>query len=195
MTDYKANSHRSKADAEKKKVEKVVKGRVRTKKKSNVSRFADVFVSEDVSNVKSYIVMDVIIPAIKDAVANAVKDGIDMILFGKTDTKKKKSSAGYVSYRDYSKHDDRHHSSRGGNLRSVDEVIFDTKDEALEVLDRMDELIETYEVVSVADFYDLVGITCDYTDNNYGWTTIKGVNPVRARYGYILSLPKARPID
>ena len=59
----------------------------------------------------------------------------------------------------------------------------------------MDGMLETYGVVSVADMYDLVGITCNYTDNKYGWTNLRNAEPVRVRDGYMLKLPKAGPID
>lgn len=54
MEDYRANSHKAKAEAKEaaeKKVDKVVTGNVKRKKKSEVSKFKDVFISEDVSNV------------------------------------------------------------------------------------------------------------------------------------------------
>ena len=47
------------------KIESVVSGKVKTKKKSEMSKFKNAFISEDVSNVKDYIFMDVLIPAIK----------------------------------------------------------------------------------------------------------------------------------
>ena len=101
-----------------------------------------------------------------------------------------------VSYRDYSSassRDDRPARTRSGY--SYDDVILDTRGEAEEVLTRMDELIETYGVVSVADLYDLVGVTCNYTDNKYGWTNIRNAEPIRVRKGYMLKLPKAIPIE
>ena len=58
----------------------------------------------------------------------------------------------------------------------------------------MDELIETYGIVSVADLYELVGVDGEYTDNDYGWTNIRNADVVRTRDGYLLSLPKAMPI-
>ena len=82
MEDYKSNSHKAKAEAKEaaeKKVNKVVTGNVKRKKKSEVSKFKDVFISEDVSNVKTYIFLDVLVPAIKKAVSDIVKDGIDMM--------------------------------------------------------------------------------------------------------------------
>ena len=90
MTDYKSNSHRAKETAlktaatEKKKVEKVIKGKAKTRKKTGASKLADVFISEDAKNVKSYVIMDVLIPAAKKAISDIVRDGIDMILYGET---------------------------------------------------------------------------------------------------------------
>lgn len=40
--DYKPNSHKYKEEMKEKKVEKVVKGKVRRKKKSSMTKFADV---------------------------------------------------------------------------------------------------------------------------------------------------------
>ena len=70
----------------------------------------------------------------------------------------------------------------------------ETSGEAEEVLSRMDELIDTYGVVSVADLYDLIGKSCEYTDNKYGWTNIRNAEPIRVYNGYMLKLPKALPI-
>ena len=60
----------------------------------------------------------------------------------------------------------------------------------------MDELIATYGIASVADWYDLVGADSDYTDNNYGWTDIQSATIVRTRNGdYMIKMPKAFPLD
>ena len=203
--DYKPNSNRYKkeqnnAPAERKRVEKVVTGKVRTKKKSEISKLKDTFISEDVSNVKSYIVMDVLIPAAKKAISDIVRDGIDMILYGDTRGRRGGSSSGasYVSYRSYSdrdRRDDRRESSRTRVGYDYDDIILESRVEAEEVLQRMDELIETYGIVSVADLYDLVGKSCNYTDNKYGWTNIRNAEPVRVRDGYLLKMPKAAPIN
>ena len=203
--DYKPNSNRYKkeqnnAPAERKRVEKVVTGKVRTKKKSEISKLKDTFISEDVSNVKSYIVMDVLIPAAKKAISDIVRDGIDMILYGDTRGRRGGSSSGasYVSYRSYSdrdRRDDRRESSRTRVGYDYDDIILESRVEAEEVLQRMDELIETYGIVSVADLYDLVGKSCNYTDNKYGWINIRNAEPVRVRDGYLLKMPKAGPIN
>lgn len=200
--EYKSNSHRSKegkteALTDRKKVEKVVHGKVRTKPKSGVSKITDIFISEDIANVKSYIVMDVLVPAVKKAISDIVRDGIDMILYGESRGRKSSSASGYVSYRDYSRSDDRDRfrDSRSRSSYAHDDIVLDSRGEAEEVLTRMDELIDTYGNVSVADLYDLVGKSSEYTDNKYGWTNIRNAEPIRVRDGYMLKLPKALPIN
>lgn len=197
--EYKPNSHRYKegkteALTDRKKVEKVVHGKVRTKPKSGVSKLTDVFISEDAANVKSYIVMDVLVPAVKKAISDIVRDGIDMILYGESRGRRSSSASSYVSYRDYSRSDDRGRDSRTRSGYTHDDIILDSRGEAEEVLTRMDELIDTYGNVSVADLYDLIGKSCEYTDNKYGWTNIRNAEPIRVRDGYMLKLPKALPI-
>ena len=197
--EYKPNSHKFREGQTEaltdKKIEKVVRGKVKTKPRSGMSKITDVFISEDASNVKSYIVMDVLVPAVKKAISDIVRDGIDMILYGESRSRKSNSSS-YVSYRDYSRSDDRDRfrDSRTRSGYNHDDIILESRGEAEEVLTRMDELIDTYGVVSVADLYDLIGKSCEYTDNKYGWTNIRNAEPIRVRDGYMLKLPKALPI-
>ena len=200
--DYKPNSHRfkeeqAKAPAERKKVEKVVRGKVKTKPKSGASKLADVFLSEDAGNVKSYILGDVIIPAIKKMISDVVKNGIDMFMYGETRDRRTSYSSSYVSYRDYSKREDDHRRDSGPRYRpgyTHEDIVLETRGEAEEVLTRMDELIDMYGAVSIADMYDLLGKSCAYTDNNYGWLNIRNAEAVRVRDGYMLKLPKAVPL-
>ena len=72
--------------------------------------------------------------------------------------------------------------------------MLESRGEADAVLSRMDEIMEEYDIVRVADLYDLVGITGDYTDNKYGWTNIRDAKVVRVRDGYKIQLPRAMPL-
>lgn len=196
MEEYKSNSHKSK-DEEKKAIAKVVTGEVKTKKKNEVQKFADTFISEDIANVRSYILMDVLVPALKKAISDVVTNGIDMILYGEPGRTKKSTTASKVSYRSYydrtSDRDDYISSRRRGF--EYEDIILETRGEAEEVLMRMDELIDTYGIVSVGDLYDLVGIQGDYTVNKYGWTNIRNAQVIRVRDGYMIKLPKALPLN
>ena len=55
----------------------------------------------------------------------------------------------------------------------------------------MEELLERFDVVSVADLFDMAGISCNYTDNKYGWTDLRNARVERVRDGYIINLPRA----
>lgn len=201
MTDYKPNSHKSKAEetaTEEKRAKKVVSGKVTTKE-NNTRKFAGLIVSEDASKVKSYVVLDVLIPAIKKAISDIVTDGIDMILYGESRGKKSRSSGG-VSYRSY--YDDRGRSGRdrGGREASLsrfdyDDIVFDTRGDAELVREQMVDILDQYGMVTVADMYDLAGLTVPYTASKYGWFNIRTSEVTRIHNGYILKLPKAMPID
>lgn len=199
--EYKPNSHKFKEKqeaelSERKKLDKVVKGKVTTIPRSKSSKIADIFISEDIANVKSYILMDVLVPAVKKAISDIVREGIDMILYGGSGRGKSTVNASYVQYTSYSDKDNRSsgYVSNPSSRYDLDDIVFEHRREAEEVIARMDELIDVYKVVSVADLYDLIGKTCDYTGNKYGWTNIRNAEPVRVRNGYALKLPKPLPI-
>ena len=202
MENYKPNSHKSKEENktlpdEREKLEKVIKGTVKTKK-NEMRKLRDVFISEDVKSVKSYILMDVLVPAIKDAIEDIVTNGIRMVLRGETSARKS-SSASKISYNriyDSKINNDRFARDSSPSIRySYDDIILESRGEAEDVITRMEEIIEEYGFVRVADLYDLVGITGDYTDNKYGWTSIRSAEPVRVRNGYMLRLPRAVPLN
>lgn len=194
MEEFKPNSHKSKelAPVPEKKVEKIVQGTVKSKKKNGINRLKDNFISEDAVNIKTYVVMDVLIPAVKKAICDIVKNGVDMILYGESGRSNRRPSE-YVSYdrRYLDRGDARFYNADRARIGySYNDIILETRGEAEDVLARMDELIELYGMVSVADLYDLVGITGNYTDNKYGWTNIRNAEPVHVRDGYMLRLPK-----
>lgn len=194
MEEFKPNSHKSKelTPVPEKKVEKIVKGTVKSKKKNGIDKLKDNFISEDAANIKTYVVMDVLIPAVKKAICDIVKNGVDMILYGESGRSNRRPSE-YVSYdrRYLDRGDPRFYKADRARIGySYDDIILETRGEAEDVLARMDELIEIYGMVSVADLYDLVGITGNYTDNKYGWTNIRNAEPVHVIDGYMLRLPK-----
>lgn len=200
METYKPNSHKFKAEqkaltAEEKKVEKVVSGTAKLKKKSELGKFARIFISDDVKNVKEYIIMDVLIPTAKKAIMGA----IDMALNGGNIGYNGRSSTSKVSYRNYydARRDDRHsyNETRTRTRFDYDDIIFETRAEVEAVRDQMEEIIDRYGFVTVADFYDMADLSAPYTSNKYGWMNIRNAEPVRVRDGYILKLPKASPID
>lgn len=197
MDEYKSNSHKSRQnqndDIPEKKVEKVVSGSVKSKKKNGLQKITNVFVPEDADDVKSYIFEDIVVPAVKDIILDAVRAflGVNGTSRGRSSTSSK------ISYRKYYDDRDRRDSAptRTRTGYDYDDIILETRGEAEDVLERMEELIDMYQLVSVADFYDLVGVSGNYTDNKYGWTNVRNASVVRVRDGYMIKLPKALPLN
>lgn len=194
MEQYPPNYHGYKEESEKKdkKVEKVVTGAVRTRKKSELRKLGDIFLADDITNVKSYILNDILIPAIKDG----IEDVVHLLLRGESGRGRKSTPGSKVSYRAYyDRERDRREPPRQRGGYDFDEVVIGSRGEAEDVLSRMDDLIDMYKVVSVADFYDLVGMSCDYTANKYGWSNIRNAQVVRVRDGWVIKLPRPVPVE
>lgn len=197
MENYKPNSNRfkeeQKKETSKKNVQKVITGSAKIKKKSETRKFADLFLPEDVSSVKSYIVMDIVLPAIK----SIVSDTVNAFLYPNGGAPKK-NGASRVSYSRYynDRNDRREPVSRTRNNFDYDDILFDSRGDAEAVLSSMDDIISQYGVVSVGDLYDLAEIsTHNYMVNNYGWTDIRSASAVRVRDGYVLKLPRPLPLN
>lgn len=203
MSDYKPNSHKYKEEkkdaVEERKIEKVVTGTAKLKKKSEIRKFTNVFVSEDASSVKSYIFADVFVPAIKKLVSDIVRDGIDIILYGGKGSGKSSSGSSKISYRNYYDRRDDYRSyndSRPKARFDYDDILFESRGEAEAVRDQMEDVIGRYGYVTIADMYEMANLSAPYTSNKYGWMNIRSAEIVHARGGgYIIKLPKAAPID
>lgn len=196
--DYKPNSNRFKEQqkeaVEKKKIEKVTTGKVKIRKKSGLQKMAGAMFAEDAEKVKSYILMDVIIPTIADGVVDVLKKSIDAI-FGRKSSSNR-SIASKINYRSYYDTPDRVETkNRSKGVYDYDDIVFDSRGEAEEVLSAMDDLVELYGNVSVSEFYDLAGVSSEYTSNKYGWTDIHTAKIVRiSGDGYMIKLPRAIPL-
>lgn len=201
---YKSNAHKLK-DQEKlpeKRVEKVISGVAKKKKKSEIRKFTDIFIAEDLGVVKDYLLNDVLIPVTKKAISDLFTDGIAILLYGQRGKSGKSGNASKYSYSKcfdegdrYDKKDSRIMNRRG--IYSYDDVIIPSRGEAEEVLTRMEELIDRFDNVSVADLCEMVGITGSHTDYKFGWTDIRDIKSARVervRDGYMLNLPRPRAL-
>lgn len=199
--DYTPNSHAYKekqkqAAAEEKKFQPVVSGTAEAKKKSGVSKIASVFISEDVSNVKDYIVQDIVVPTIKKGILGA----IDMILNGGNGAySERRSQAPKISYRTFydDPYDRRRREERPRTPTRFDSetITYTTRGDAEAVLDQMFDAVKRYGLVTVGDMYDLSRLEPPHTSNKYGWYSLRGAKTIRVPGGFVIDLPPAEPID
>jgi hypothetical protein len=195
---------------EPKRVEQVVVSKVSRRKKPLSKRFTEMFIGGDAQTVGQFIMFEVILPALKDTIADVVSQGIEKMLYGEARSSSRRVGGrpsgqnGYVSYNRYStgstppgrREDPRRPMSRQSRAtHNFDEIILATRPEAEEVIDRLFDLVSRYEQATVSDLYNLVGVSGNYTDEKWGWTDLRGAGATRVRNGYLLDLPRPEHLD
>lgn len=197
MEEYKPNSNLSKEKMPKKVVESVVTSDVKVRKKNGFARFASELIQEDVRSVKSYIFMDVLLPSLKKAISDIVRNGVDMLLYGKTGVSRGSVIGETVSYRSYYKNANVPQRRPTAYFGDFSDLVFINRGEAEAVLEAMFDIMSHYGIVKVADLYELAGKPdlIAHTDNNYGWTDLKFARVERVYDGYVIRLPKIIPLD
>lgn len=186
-------------------LEKVVQGEVKRKKQPAGKRLRESLGLEETRTVGDYLVWDVLIPAAKEMVADLVKKGIDVFLYGGASPRRSKSDGkSYVSYEGY------YSNKRTGNSRDYKqergryykkafdfrEFVFEDRRDAEMVLNELCETIDVYGFAKISDFYSLVGETeRDFTDHGYGWDALGAASVERVRDGWVVDLPRPIPLN
>lgn len=203
--EFPPNSERSKKSTKSEKnVTQVVSSGVTRKKKSLRKQFQETFVAGDFRTAVRYVMFDVLLPAAKDMVVEAGSQGIEKLIFGDSSRRRgmrpPSGPTGHISYNRYSPM-----TRQGGPERAIsrqararhnfDEIVLDQRAEAEEVIDRLFELVSQYESATVADLYELVGLSSTHTDHKWGWEDLTGAGVSRIRGGYLLDLPEPEPLE
>lgn len=204
------------------KVNKIIKGGITTKKPTLITKFSNFFLGSDSKTVTEYVVQDIFVPAIKNtiveaiyAVSDGVGNGFEMLFFGDRARGRRgavrrgySQGGGQSSYYNYSSISAQQQPVRRGEppLRAqsvvarsrhkLDDVVIDSRADAEEVLFHLVDLVQDYGSASISDFFSLVGINTEYTDQQYGWRNLEGANVLRLREGgYTLNLPRPVFLD
>ena len=194
---FPSNAHKDKGA---KKVERVTQGEVQKRKKHLFGRIREDFVTDDASSVGSYLIFEVLIPAAKTTITDMVSEGVERLLFGDSHSRKssfrnRPTAYGDIYRRGPAPTDERTLSKRARATHDFDEIVIRTRGEAVEVLDRLQDLVLQYNVATVSDLYDLVGITGNFTEDRWGWYDMRGVDIRKVRDGYLLCLPRPQPVN
>lgn len=208
MEDYQSNSKRAKetpkAKTPEKKVEKVVVGEVVVQKKSIGRKFKDIFIEADLKSVLHYVGTDVLLPAARNMIVDSATKGVERMMFGESASRRRVYGPGGGPRVTYNSPIRRNHPgitdvrpqspNRASSRRSREDFILSSREEADLVLERMNDILDTYEVASMADLLDLVGLPTSHTDNKWGWVYLGDASVRQVREGYLLELPPAEPI-
>ena len=191
-----------------KKIEKIITGEVVRRKKPVSRRFMETFFGGDSKDVMSYVIFEVLIPAAKSTIADAIQQAVERTLFGGSRPSSRRpgfrpsGSTGYVNYNLYSspigRRDDQPSqtlSMRARATHNFDEIVLPSRDDAERVIDSLFEIISKYNQATLVDLYDLVGVQSSYTDRRWGWTDLRGAGATRINNGYLLDLPRPEQLE
>jgi len=215
--DYTGNSDKSKKspgkDKPEKKIEKVISGDAQLKKKPIGRKFKDLIVAADFRSVVRYIGYDVLLPAARNTIVDSTTRGIERMMYGEGTMRRRDAGPGpRITYNSPINRGNPY-ASTPGNMpqrrlpqgmvpndhraarHQRDDIILGNRDEADLVLERMQDILNQYDIVSVADLKELVGLPASYIDNAWGWTFLGDVQIRQIREGYLLDLPSSEPIQ
>jgi len=183
-------------DKEKKKLD-IQPDQVKIKKRSFGQKLLDTFIEDDISNVKTYVWTQVLVPTIKRAICEAV-NGATQMIFGinvvaPTDTRNGVRFGGTSYDRYYDK-------QKAAPKPQVEESIQNYDYRNIYIMDRakaeftieyLRDYIQQYGFVRVSDLYEYLGKTAPYTLNSWGWYNLETASVRPTRDGFLLDLPKA----
>lgn len=193
---------------EKRKLEPVITGKVIRRKKPFGRRILDtIFAGE--GGVLTYLLREVLVPAIRDTAADFVIQGIEKAAYGEVRSARRSGFRGNTQPRSHISYDRPSSIVRSPlnssvpapvrrqvNLTStqtLEEIIVDSQFTAQIILDKLYEYIEEYGGVTLANLKELLGETAVYTDHKLGWHDDAVFTIRRVREGFLLVIPD--PVD
>jgi hypothetical protein len=114
----------------------------------------------------------------RTAVTNKISNELTTFLYGENNKTKKR----YPSYRSYYEH--------RKTEKPFENVVFETRKDAEDILSSADDICRTYGWVTVSDLYDLCGLIGSFKDHLIGWSDLSTVSIMRTKYGYQINFPK-----
>lgn len=176
------------------------RSKVVSTKKPLGKKISETFMTEDAKDVKTWLLMDVLIPGIK----STILDILSMMFFGETNYRggsRKSSSSGRVDYRSKYQSSSERTTRRRRNERydSDDQVdfrniIIRNREDAEDIIEEMRKRIRDVNSVSIADLLDLIDVPGRYTDNNWGWDDEMDVGIRRVSSGYLIDVAEPKYI-
>lgn len=184
----------------------VAQGSIVPPKKSLGKKFLETFVMGSASDVWEYLLMDTIVPGIK----HALEDMLRMFLYqdsrGERYNRGSDRSRVWTSYDTMStsrtrgreeRRSDEIRQARRTSVNLVEDVLFEHKSQAQEILGDLIARCQEYDSVSVNDFYVMAGLETDYTKRKYGWyeKDLDRVEIIRIREGWLIKMPRPVILD
>lgn len=204
-----SNSHKARAAATdaaapaepQEQATKIVTGKVIQRRPNIFKRAARNMVADDVTNIREFVAVEIIAPAVRNLVFDIISQGSHRLLYGTAARPRgvgAGSSSGPVSslkrqYHNMGQPDPARTISRESAARhDFDDIILESRIEAEDVIAHLAARVDRYGSARVSDMYNHLGISADFTSQNWGWTNLSSAAVSQDRRGFLLDLP--RPI-
>lgn len=202
MQDFPSNSKMAR-EPEPEQLKQVTSAESVRRKRGLGRQFKEAFVVGTGRDAMTYMIEDVVVPAIRDTLTEALQGGIDRLINGDRPGRSRASrvpysnpaSGSHVNYNGILSSSPKPPPARTMSRRSrarhnFDDIVISSLNEANEVIDRLFDVLARYGQVQVAQLYALTGIEPSHVDQKWGWTNLKGAKAVRLRNGtFLLDLP------
>lgn len=184
----------------------IVKGSV--KKPGLLSRAGNLFFGDGgFRGIMDHLVHEVFIPSIQNTVVDVATSSIKRAVLGedyvstgrgrgerydryyrggyRSSRLEASRGAGHIDY------DERYHSRSQNTSDVVKTIAFTTYEDAYDVLTTLDDNIQQFDIVSVADYYELSDVGSKFTDHQFGWTDLRSAQIVAGRNNkWYIKLPR-----
>lgn len=198
-SEFPSNSRKSKETTERPKLERVTESDAQQRKTPVGTRMKNAMWGPSAKGILAFVAGSVVLPALKDLASEGLKALTDGMIYGedaRRTTSSRYSSGGKTPYnRMHKAEPERVMSAKGRANHDFGELVLSTRNEGQLILNTLSDLIEDYGHATVAEMYDLAGITGSFTDSKWGWMDIRGADIRRVAEGYVLKMPKTEPID
>lgn len=182
----------------------IAEGAATAKKPSLGKKFREQFAGDSASTVGNYILIDVVVPALKNLIWDIGSEGLKKFLFGGASRPGSgvgssilgsRSGTNYTKYSGNASNAQREVTPATRATNDFSDVLVPTRAEGEEVLDQLQNYIDEYGVVSVNDYYAALGISADFTAVKYGWKSISSAEVRHTREGYLLVMPRPQILE
>lgn len=187
-------------NSEPKKLNKVVKDDVVSRKKSGIVRLADVFLKDDIDTMKKEFVENVLIPGFMQWCWDMGTSALSMIFAGRSGRSNTTSGASPVSYQGYFKQNRTNTPVQQNAANGMQSYRADyatetlrTREDAENTLAEMRQAIAEQGYVTIAQFYNCIGKTTTWTNEYWGWRDLSEVEIRPVPDGWKIIFP--RPIN
>ena len=207
LNKYRGNSHASRdepAPKARRPIEAAISNPPTVRPRSPWSKMRVLFIGSDPADVGQHLLRDVIVPSIKDLLFDMVTEGASLSLY--SDSRRpvgRGRNSGGTQYhrpvvndrRSREPERPRELDRRERATHDFSNFTFRNAGQAEVIADTLYDRLAEYGTVTVADFYNAMGMTPEFTDENYGWTDLRGTKVTKVRDGYVLMLPRTEQLD